>query len=245
MPAGNFRTGQPSGIDFTLVTVLFLVIVYSILVKFLLRPCQETPTEQLLTKRTVAKQERMDYIRPGLRTFAPPPFFNTTMKQKNRLELRIRGELAAGRNKQTIFRSLSKDHDRAEVLYHLNNLPDKKSLRRYFWPGRLLCLLLLVITVKKLYDMALVQLAAAAVHQFSPLLFLDLIVPAINFYILTKLWRFERQGYLFMAILGVLALVRPENRVQPDLWIYLAIIALSLFLFRKLFPKQTRLRPTE
>jgi hypothetical protein len=159
------------------------------------------------------------------------------MKQNPPLEALVRGELAAGRDKQNIFRSLSRNHDRDEVLYHLNNLPDKKRLRRYFWPGRLLCLLLLAITVKKLYDMALIQLAAAAAHQFSPLLFLDLIVPAINFYILTKLWRFERQGYLFMIILGILALVRPENRVQPDIWIYLAIILLSLFLFKKLFPK--------
>ncbi len=164
------------------------------------------------------------------------------MKQKNRLELLIRRELAAGRDKKIILRELARNHDRDEVLYHLNNLPDTESLRRYFWPGRLLCLLLFGITVKKLYDMALVQLAAAAAHQFSPLLFLDLIVPAINFYILTKLWRFERQGYLFMIILGVLALVRPENRIQPDLWIYLAIIALSLFLFKRLYPKDKFLK---
>jgi len=159
------------------------------------------------------------------------------MKKKNSLEERIRRELASGKDKQAVLAQLSRNHDRDEVLYHLNNLPDKKSLRRYFWPGRLLCLLLLAITVKKLYDMALIQLAAASMHRFSPLLLLDLIVPAINFYILTKLWRFERQGYLFMIILGILALVRPENRVQPDIWAYLAIILLSLFLFKKLFPK--------
>ena len=159
------------------------------------------------------------------------------MKKQNSLEQRIRSELAAGRDKQTILRELARNHDRDEVLYYLNNFPDQERLRRFFWLGRLLCLLLFGITVKKLYDMALIQLAAASMHQFSPLLLLDLIVPAINFYILTKLWRFERQGYVFMAILGVLALVRPENRVQPDIWIYLIIIGLSLFLLKGLFPK--------
>ena len=59
----------------------------------------------------------------------------------------------------------------------------------------------------------------------------------INFYVLSKIIRFHRQGYQFMVVLGVLALVRPENRISPDLWFYLAIIGLSFFLLKQFFPK--------
>ncbi|NOQ45320.1 MAG: hypothetical protein GQ559_01375, partial [Desulfobulbaceae bacterium] len=109
------------------------------------------------------------------------------------------------------------------------------------WINWLLVIVLLAVTVKKLYFMALVQLNAVAVNQFSPLLLLDLIVPAINFYILIKIIYFHRQGYQFMAVLGILALVRSENRVMPDLAMYLVIIGLSVFLLSRLFPKHERL----
>ncbi len=159
------------------------------------------------------------------------------MNKTNTLEQRVRRELTGGRGKKQILADLSRKHDREEVLYILNNIPDEDRRQRYLWFNRLLCLLLFIITVKKLYDMALLQLTAVAVHQFSPLLLLDLIVPMINFYVLSKLIRFHRQGYQFMVVLGVLALVRPENRISPDLWFYLAIIGLSLFLLKQFFPK--------
>ena len=159
------------------------------------------------------------------------------MEKTNKLEQLIRKELAAGKRKQQVLAELSRKHDREEVLYILNNIPDEGRRKRYLWFNRLLCLLLFIITVKKLYDMAILQLTAVAVHQFSPLLLLDLIVPMINFYVLSKIIRFHRQGYQFMVVLGVLALVRPENRISPDLWFYLAVIGLSFFLLKQFFPK--------
>jgi hypothetical protein len=81
-----------------------------------------------------------------------------------------------------------------------------------------------------------------SVNQFSPMLLLDLAVPAINFFVLYKIIRFHKQGYQFMAVLGVLALVRPENRIIPTLPMYLVIIGLSLFLLLRLFPKQERIK---
>ncbi len=163
------------------------------------------------------------------------------MKKVNELEQLIRKELANGKKKKQILANLSRKHDREEVRYILNTMPDEGRRQRYLWLNRLLCLLLFIITVKKLYDMAILQLTAVAVHQFSPLLLLDLIVPMINFYVLSKLLRFHRQGYQFMVVLGVLALVRPENRISPDLWFYLVIIGLSLFLLRQFFPKNHQL----
>ncbi len=163
------------------------------------------------------------------------------MKKTNKIEQLVRKELAAGKNRKQVLTVLSRNNDRDEVLYFLNNLPDENRRRRYLWHNRLLCLLLFVITVKKLYDMAQLQLTAVAVHQFSPLMLLDLIVPMINFYVLSKIFRFHRQGYQFMTVLGILALLRPENRTQPDLWIYLGIIALALFLLKQFFPKNHKI----
>jgi hypothetical protein len=89
--------------------------------------------------------------------------------------------------------------------------------------------------------MAMIQITAINTGQFSLLLLLDLIVPMINFYILAKLIRFQRQGYQFMAILGLLALIRPDNHIMPDLAMYLVVSGLSIFLLLRLFPKQQRL----
>jgi hypothetical protein len=163
------------------------------------------------------------------------------MKKQNKIERLIRLELRKGHDKQNILKRLSPENDKEDVLFFLNILPEEQLRRRYQWLNRLLCLLLLAITVKKLYDMAMLQLAAIYAGQFSLLLLLDLIVPMINFYVLSRILRFHRQGYQFMIVLGVLALLRPENRVQPDLSLYLAIIGLSILLFLRLFPKNRKI----
>jgi len=162
------------------------------------------------------------------------------MKQPNPLEQLVRQELRQGHSKKSILSRLSRDHDKNDLAFYLNNLPEEQQRRQHLWINRLLCVVLLVLTLKKLYFMAMLQMAAIAAGQFSPLLLIDLIVPMINFYVFYKLIRFHRQGYQFMTILGILALVRPENRVMPDLTMYLVVIALSVFLLVRLFPKQKR-----
>ncbi len=47
-------------------------------------------------------------------------------------------------------------------FFYLNNLPEEQRRRRYLWINHLLCLLLTVLTVGKLYVMAMLQLAAMA-----------------------------------------------------------------------------------
>lgn len=165
------------------------------------------------------------------------------MKEKNPAEQAIRHALQQGRLKKEILTSLSQKYDTGDLLFYLNNIPEEQQRRHYLWLNRLLCLCLFLITIKKLYDLAMLQLLAIQTGHFSPILLLDLIVPMINFYILSKLIRFHRQGYQFMAILGILALIRPENRIMPDMPIYLLIIILSFHLLFRLFPKNNILKP--
>ena len=157
------------------------------------------------------------------------------------LEQQVLRELKKDAGKLNILKKLGTPDNRDDLVWYLNHLPTGKGRKDTQWINWLLVIVLLAVTVKKLYFMALVQLNAVAVNQFSPLLLLDLIVPAINFYILRKIIYFHRQGYQFMAVLGILALVRSENRVMPDLAMYLVIIGLSVFLLLRLFPKHERL----
>ncbi len=164
-----------------------------------------------------------------------------TMLKQNATEQQVQQELRRGCTKKDILARLSKEKDRDDILFFLKNLPAEKKRRQFLWINRVLCLVLLAVTIKKLYAMAMLQLTALAANQFSALLLLDLIVPMINFYILSKIIRFHRQGYQFMAVLGVLALVRPENRIMPDLAMHLLILGLSVFLLLRLFPKQEQI----
>lgn len=163
------------------------------------------------------------------------------MRQQDPLEQLVRQELRQGHGKKNILSRLSGNHDKNNLLFYLNNLPEEQQRRQHLWTNRLLCVVLLILTLTKLYFMAMLQMTAIATGQFSLLLLLDLIVPMINFYVLSKLIHFHRQGYQFMTILGTLALIQPENRVMPDLAMYLVIIGLSVFLLLQLFPKQKRL----
>ncbi len=157
------------------------------------------------------------------------------------LEQHILAELKKGGSKQSILKKLETKDNRDDLVWYLNHLPTGKGRKESQWINWLLVIVLLALTIKKLYFMAMVQLNAAAIGQFSPMLLLDLIVPAINFFVLSKIIRFQRQGYQFMAVLGVLALVRPENRVAPDLALYLIVTSLSIFLLLRLFPKQDKI----
>jgi hypothetical protein len=156
-------------------------------------------------------------------------------------EQQVLNELKQGRSKQNILKKLATTENRDDLTWYLNQYPTGKGRKETFLINWLLIIILLAVTVNKLYFIAMVQLKAVAVDQFSPMLLLDLIVPAINFFVLSKIIRFHRQGYQFMAVLGILALFRPENRVIPILPMYLVITALSFFLLWRLFPKQERI----
>jgi len=159
----------------------------------------------------------------------------------DRLEQQVLAELKKGVGKQNIVRKLATEDNRDDLVWYLNHLPTGRGRKDNQWINWLLVIVLLALTIKKLYFIAMLQLNAAAINQFSPVLLLELIVPAINFFVLSKIIRFHRQGYQFMTVLGILALVRPENRVMPDLAMYLVIVGLSALLLLRLFPKQDKI----
>ncbi len=158
------------------------------------------------------------------------------------LEQQVLAELKKGTGKLNVLKKLETRENREDLVWYLNHLPTGKGRKDHQWLNWLLIIVLLALTIKKLYFIALIQMNAASVNQFSPMLLLDLVVPAVNFFVLNKIIRFQRQGYEFMTVLGVLALVRAENRVMPDLGLYLVIISLSVFLLLRMFPKKERVK---
>ncbi|MEA2115091.1 MAG: hypothetical protein U9P36_06880 [Thermodesulfobacteriota bacterium] len=158
------------------------------------------------------------------------------------LERQVLGELKKGTGKQNVLNKLETEDNRDDLVWYLNHLPTGKGRKDHQWINWLLIVVLLTLTVMKLYEIARLQLKAMHYDMFSPMLMLDLVVPAINFFVLNKIIRFQRQGYEFMTVLGVLALVLAENRLMPYLGMYLVIIGLSVFLLLRMFPKKERVK---
>ncbi len=158
------------------------------------------------------------------------------------LEQQVLEELKKGTAKQTILKQLGTKDNREDLVWYLNHLPTGKARWDHQWLNWLLVTVLLILTLMKLYEIARLQIKAMHYDMFSPMLLLDLVVPAINFFVLNKIIRFQRQGYEFMTVLGVLALVQEENRLMPYLGMYLVIIVLSVFLLLRMFPKKERLK---
>ncbi len=158
------------------------------------------------------------------------------------LEKQVVEELKKGVSKDQVRKKFQTSENLEDLVWYLNAYPDGRKRAKAAWLNWLLIIVLLVLTFKKVYFIALMQLHAMGVGQFTPVLLLELIVPAINFFVLSKLVRFQSQGYQFMTVLGVLALIRADNRAMPDGGMYLVIIGLSIYLLLYLFPKKGRLQ---
>ena len=158
------------------------------------------------------------------------------------LEQQVLGELKKGTGKLNVLKKLETKDNRDDLVWYLNHLPTGKGRKDHQWLNWLLIIVLLALTLMKLYEIARLQLKAMNHDMFTPMLMLDLVVPAVNFFVLNKIIRFQRQGYEFMAVLGVLALVLEENRHTPYLDMYLIIIVLSVFLLLRMFPKKERVK---
>lgn len=158
------------------------------------------------------------------------------------LEKQVLGELKKGTGKESILKKLETRDNRDDLVWYLNHLPTGKSREDHQWINWLLVIVLLTLSVMKLYEIARLQLKAMHYDMFTPMLMLDLVVPAVNFFVLNKIIRFQRQGYEFMIVLGVLALVLADNRLMPYLAMYLAIIGWSVFLLLRMFPKKERVK---
>ncbi len=157
------------------------------------------------------------------------------------LEKQVLGMLHGGSSKKAILARLATGDNRSELLAILNDLPTEARRRQHIWINWMLLVFLFAVTSRKIYQITLLFMAARAADRFSPLLLLNLIVPAINFYILREILLFHRRGYLFLALISILALLRPENRILPDLYLYPVMTALAVFLMLRLFPRSEKL----
>jgi hypothetical protein len=116
----------------------------------------------------------------------------------------------------------------------LNNLPTSKRNRKML-PLRIITIILLMLLTIK-------QFLFVYLHEASSVdLMLGLIGPLIHIYILREILRNHRLGYQILPLLSVLALLRPENRIIPDVYMYMIMALLSGLLFLFLFPKKEKI----
>jgi len=155
------------------------------------------------------------------------------------LEKQVEQFLRAGEKKQSILRKLEDEANYTRLLYYLNNKSLVHRRHKYMWINLLLGLTLLAMTLRLLLGVADI-IAARGVGLY---LLAEFIVPTVNFYILRELLQFHRNGYQFLVVLTALALIiYPANRVIPDIFINLGMIALAAFLYLKLFPREEVLK---
>ncbi|MBC8209185.1 MAG: hypothetical protein H8E79_08485 [Desulfobulbaceae bacterium] len=154
----------------------------------------------------------------------------------DKIEQQIKGLLAANKSKQGIWKELSPTIDQSKLIFHLNNLalPSRGAKVQYLVLG--LAALLILITGRQLY-------AITIDSRIDLALFLGLIPPIIHIYLLREILLCHRTGFQFTAILSVLALLRPENRIGFEPWLYLILAALAGGLYYFLFPKKDNFIP--
>ncbi len=157
-------------------------------------------------------------------------------------ERKIRQILARASDRHHVWMQLRKQGDPRELISALNSYPTANRRRLWGWLSWLAVFLLLLLTIKQVYRTALLFIVAVSAGQFTPVLLLELVVPAINFYLLNKLISMQRQGFLFLAILMLLALFRPENRLMPDMALSLVLAGTGALLYFCLFPRKELLQ---
>ncbi|MFH7321312.1 hypothetical protein ACHHRT_11985 [Desulfurivibrio sp. D14AmB] len=154
------------------------------------------------------------------------------------LENKIEAALTAGESRRSILERLKQSEEPHKLLFHLNNISNPVRRGKYLYLNLLLALILLFVTSKKL-------LAIVLFGAFDLLLFLSLVVPIINFYLLREILRFRRIGYQFLAVLATLSLLHPENHFFPEFPLHLAMAGLAGLLYFKLFPKAELIKTLE
>jgi len=149
---------------------------------------------------------------------------------KDELTHQVDTLLSEGKSRFQIWKKI-KTLENATALRHcLNNKALLKDKKAYKFLNIFLTLTLLFVTTSKILG---VVLFAKGIY-----IFISLIVPMINMYILKEVFFFKRSGYRFLAILSALSLAYQENRHFPEILFVIAMIGISSFLYLKLFPKK-------
>lgn len=155
------------------------------------------------------------------------------------LEKQVENFLQAGESKKSILRKLEDETNYTRLLYYLNNKSVVPRRHKYMWINLLLSFALLAMTLRLLMGVAdIIALRGVGLYLLA-----EFIVPTVNFYIIKELLQFHRNGYQFLVVLTALALIiHPANRLIPDIFINLGMIALGAFLYLKLFPREEILK---
>ncbi len=156
-------------------------------------------------------------------------------KMQHTLEKEIKIRLRNNQSKKQIYEALVPDRDRDELIHLLNNLPSHDRRKKTFLITLFLIILLALLTIKQC-------LFVYVQGRFDISAILALIGPMIHFFIIRELLLSHRLGYQLLPILSLLALFRPENRIIPDMYMYMCIAGLSALLYLVLFPKNDRLQ---
>ena len=146
------------------------------------------------------------------------------------LEKQLEEHILNGRAKREIFKELLSEENRSNLLFHLNNNALLSERKKYLYVNLLLAAALTLLTVR-------LFVAIFSYQRFGLFLLPEMVVPTINIYLLREILRFHRVGYQLLAVLATLSLFHQHNRGFPELYIYITMICLSLFLFSKIFPK--------
>ncbi len=151
------------------------------------------------------------------------------------LEKEIKSLLKTNKSKRAIFKLLATETNKNELTNLLNNLPLHSRRKITFGITLFIAGLLSLLTIKQGLYVYLHSNSAAS-------LILGFVVPIIHIYLVRELLRSHRLAYQLLPFLSILALLRPENRILPDMYMYICMATLSGVLYLFLFPKKERVQ---
>ena len=151
------------------------------------------------------------------------------------VEKRISGLIAQGKTKKEVYQILSREMDVEDFERFLRNQTELSKKESYYGWNYLLLALLAALSFMRLGEILGPILDHGVQNVF--IVAWSLIVPAVNLCLLWYIYRFHRLGYLFLFVVSILALFRPESHNLVGLLKTLPLIFLSGFLYLKLFPK--------
>ena len=152
---------------------------------------------------------------------------------KDELSTQIDMLLSKGNDRFEIWKRLKTKNNTVALRHHLNNKALLKNKRTYRYLNIFLSLILLFVTIGKILGVVEDIRLAKGVY-----IFIFLIEPAVNMYILKEIVFFKRTGYQFLFIISVLSLLYQGNREFPAILFTLAMIIISAFLYTKMFSKK-------
>ncbi len=147
------------------------------------------------------------------------------------LEKEIKALLKKQQSKKRIYKTLATEANSIELTNLLNNLPLYGRKKNTFIVTLFLVVLLTLLTIKQGLFIYLHNNSAVS-------LVLGCVGPIIHVYIIRELLLSHRLAYQLLPLLSILALFRQENRITPDMYMYLSMAVLSGLLYFFLFPKK-------